>query len=95
MSKLEPNVVGQTGRPGLTSLIRIHVANPSDLEELRDALDHAQCPTIQNGDTLLVKDPLPADEHEHAEGNEKRRPHRGGFSRNCGYSYQVTTASIV
>jgi hypothetical protein len=64
MSKLEPNVVGQTGRPGLTSLIRIHVANPSDLEELRDALDHAQCPTIQNGDTLLVKDPLPADEAE-------------------------------
>jgi hypothetical protein len=45
-------------------LIRIHVANPNDLEDLRDALDHAQCPTVQSGDTLLVKDPLAADEAE-------------------------------
>ena len=27
-------------------------------------------------------DSLPADEHEDAEGNEERRPHRRGFSRN-------------
>jgi len=62
VSKLERNIAGQTGRPGLTSLIRIHVANPNDLEDLRDALDHAQCPTVQSGDTLLVKDPLGVDE---------------------------------
>ena len=61
MSRLERNIVGQTGRPGLTSLIRIHVADPNDLEDLREALDHAECPTVQSGDTLLVKDPL-ADE---------------------------------
>jgi hypothetical protein len=53
--------MGQTGRPGLNSLIRIHVADPNDLEDLRDALDHAECATVQSGDTLLVEDPL-ADE---------------------------------
>jgi hypothetical protein len=43
-------------------LIRIHVADPNDLDDLRDALDHAHCPTVQSGDTLLVKDPLAVDE---------------------------------